>query len=331
MGNFPVGWTEWNGKYRDTMRAYWKGDGGLIGDMAYRLTGSSDLYEHGGRRPYASINFITCHDGFSLQDLVSFNEKHNEANGEGNMDGENHNLSWNCGEEGPTRNQHINALRIRQKYNFLTTLLLSQGVPMLLAGDEMSHTQHGNNNAYCQDNELTWLNWEHGKQEKELFRFVRHLIRLRKRHPIFRRRDFFQGRKIAGAGAKDLTWLTPAGLEMTQEEWQQSFFARCLGLFLAGDAIDEHDERGRRIRDDNFILLLNSYHEDIPFILPMEPSYARWEVIVDTSYPDGRGALGHYYSSRSTYPLQKRSMVVLRQLRSRAIQIDPDALPEDLI
>ena len=328
VGNFPVGWTEWNGKYRDTMRAYWKGDGGQIGDMAYRLTGSSDLYEHGGRRPYASINFINCHDGFTLQDLVSYNDKHNDANGEDNRDGENHNLSWNCGEEGPTRNQHINALRIRQKYNFLTTLLLSQGVPMLLAGDEMGRTQRGNNNAYCQDNELTWLNWQLGKEDKELFRFVRHLIRLRRTHPIFRRRDFFQGRKIAGAGVKDLTWLTPAGLEMTQEEWQTSFFARCLGLFLAGDAIDEHDERGKRIRDDNFILLLNSHHEDIPFILPAEPSYARWEVIVDTSHSDGRGAAGQFYSSHGTYPLQKRSMVVLRQLRSRAIQSDPDAFLE---
>jgi isoamylase len=328
VGNFPVGWTEWNGKYRDTMRSYWKGDGGLIGDMAYRLTGSSDLYEHGGRRPYASINFITCHDGFTMQDLVSYNQKHNEANGEGNRDGEDHNRSWNCGEEGPTRNQHINTLRIRQKYNLLTTLLLSQGVPMLLAGDEMGHTQQGNNNAYCQDNELTWLNWQLGREDKELFRFVRHLIRLRKQHPIFRRRGFFQGREIAGAGVKDLTWLTPAGLEMTQEEWQQSFFARCLGLFLAGDAIDEHDERGRPIRDDNFILLLNSHHEDIPFILPAEPSYARWEVVVDTSHPDGRGTVGHFYSSHSTYPLQKRSMVVLRQLRSRAIQSDPDALSE---
>jgi len=328
VGNFPVGWTEWNGKYRDTMRAYWKGDGGLIGDMAYRLTGSSDLYEHGGRRPYASINFITCHDGFTLHDLVSYNGKHNEANKEDNRDGENNNLSWNCGEEGPTRNQHINALRMRQKYNFLATLLLSQGVPMLLAGDETGHTQRGNNNAYCQDGDLTWLHWDLAKEDKELFRFVRYLIRLRKKHPIFRRRRFFQGVDIAGVGVKDLTWLTPAGNEMTQQEWQQSF-ARCLGLFLAGDAIDEHDERGRRIRDDNFILLFNSHHEDISFTLPAEPSYARWEVVVETSYPDVRGAVGNFYSSHATYPLQKRSLVVLRQLRGRAAQTDPDALPEE--
>lgn len=328
VGNFPVGWTEWNGKYRDTMRAYWKGDGGLIGDMAYRLTGSSDLYEHGGRRPYASINFITCHDGFTLQDLVSYNQKHNEANKEDNRDGENHNLSWNCGEEGPTRNQHINTLRLRQKYNFLATLLLSQGVPMLLAGDEMGRTQRGNNNGYCQDSELTWLHWDLTREDKGLLRFVRHLIRLRKTHPIFRRRHFFQGQDISGVGVKDLTWLTPQGHEMTQKEWQQTF-ARCLGLFLAGDAIDEYDERGHRVRDDNFILLLNAHHEDIPFTLPAEPSYARWEVMVDTSYIDEKGTVGHFYSSHSTYPLQKRSMVVLRQLRGRTVQVDPDALPEE--
>jgi len=192
----------------------------------------------------------------------------------------------------------------------------------------MGHTQHGNNNAYCQDNELTWLKWELTKEDKELFRFVRHLIRLRRKHPIFRRRRFFQGRDIAGAGVKDLTWLTPQGHEMTEQEWQQTF-ARCLGLFLAGDAIDEHDERGRRIRDDNFILLLNAHHEDIPFTLPAKPSYARWEVMVDTSYPDEKGTVGHFYSSHSTYPLQKRSMVVLRQLRGRAVQADPYTLPEE--
>ena len=259
---------------------------------------------------------------------MSYNQKHNEANKEGNRDGENNNLSWNCGEEGPTRNQHINALRLRQKHNFLATLLLSQGVPMLLAGDEMGHTQRGNNNAYCQDSELTWLHWDITREDKELFHFVRYLIHLRKKHPILRRRHFFQGVDIAGVGVKDLTWLTPTGEEMTQEEWQKHF-ARCLGLFLAGDAIDEQDERGQQIRDDNFILLFNAHHEDIPFTLPAEPSYARWEVLVDTSNPDGRGAPGHFYSSHSTYPLQKRSTVVLRQLRGRSAQSDPHALPDD--
>jgi isoamylase len=312
VGNFPVGWTEWNGKYRDVMRAYWKGDGGLIGELAYRVTGSSDLYEHGGRRPYASINFITCHDGFTLHDLVSYNHKHNEANGENNRDGENHNISWNCGEEGPTINQHINRLRAQQKRNFLATLFLSQGVPMLLAGDEIGRTQQGNNNTYGQDNELSWVNWDLDKEDKMLFQFVRFLIRLRKSHPAFRRRYFFQGRDIVGAGVKDVTWLTPLGKEMTDMEWNQSF-ARCLGLFLAGGAMEEHDERGNLIKDDNLILLLNAHHEPIPFTLPANPPKARWEVLVDTSADDGRDSNGRFYHSSGEFPLKKRSLVLLQQ------------------
>ncbi len=322
VGNFPVGWTEWNGKYRDTMRAYWKGDGGLIGDMAYRMTGSSDLYEHGGRRPYASINFITCHDGFTLRDLVSYNEKHNEANGEDNRDGESHNLSWNCGEEGPSNSQHINTLRLRQQRNFLATLLLSQGVPMLTAGDEMGRSQQGNNNAYCQDSELTWIDWTLSKENQELLKFVQRVIKLRKEHPNFRRRYFFQGRDIVGAGVKDITWLRPIGGEMTDKEWYQSF-ARCLGLFLAGDAIDEHDERGEKISDDNLILLFNAHHEDIPFALPAEPSLARWQVLLDTSYSDGNGAPGRLYHANEKFPLQKRSFVLLKQLISQPIRTMP--------
>ncbi len=316
VGNFPVGWTEWNGKYRDVMRAYWKGDGGLIGEMAYRLTGSSDLYEHGGRRPYASINFITCHDGFTLHDLVSYNHKHNLANGEDNRDGESHNISWNCGEEGPTKNQHINRLRARQKRNFLATLFLSQGVPMLLAGDEIGHTQKGNNNTYCQDNELSWMNWDLSKEDKMLFQFVRYLIRLRKSHPAFRRRDFFQGRDIVGAGVKDITWLTPKGKEMTDKEWSQSF-ARCLGIFLAGSAIEEYDDRGNLVKDDNMILLLNAHHENIPFTLPAEPTNARWEVLLDTDDDTGRDTSGRFYHSHGEYLLQKRSFVLLRQQKRR--------------
>ncbi len=315
VGNFPVGWTEWNGKYRDTMRAYWKGDGGLIGDLAFRMTGSSDLYEHGGRRPYASINFITCHDGFTLRDMVSYNEKHNQANGEGNRDGESHNLSWNCGEEGPTNNQHINTLRGRQQRNFLATLLLSQGVPMLTAGDEMGRSQQGNNNAYCQDSDLTWLDWDLDKENKQLLKFVQQLIQLRKQHPSFRRRYFFQGRDIVGAGVKDITWLRSTGGEMTDKEWHQSF-ARCLGLFLAGDAMDEYDERGEKISDDNIILLFNSHHEDIPFVLPAEPALARWQVEIDTSDVDGLGSLGRLYHANEKYPLQRRSFVFLKQLIS---------------
>lgn len=315
VGNFPVGWTEWNGKYRDTMRAYWKGDGGLIGETAYRMTGSSDLYEHGGRRPYASINFITCHDGFTLRDLVSYNEKHNEANGENNRDGESHNLSWNCGEEGLTNNQHINSLRSRQQRNFLATLLLSQGVPMLTAGDEMGRSQKGNNNAYCQDSEITWIDWSLSKENQQLLKFVQRIMKLRKEHPSFRRRYFFQGRDIVGVGVKDITWLRPIGGEMTDKEWHQSF-ARCLGLFLAGDAIDEYDERGEKISDDNLILLFNAHHEDIPFVLPAEPSLARWQVLIDTSYSDGDGSQGRLYHSNEKFPLQKRSFVLLKQLIS---------------
>jgi len=315
VGNFPIGWTEWNGKYRDSMRSYWKGDGGLIGEMAYRITGSSDLYEHGGRRPYASINFITCHDGFTLHDLVSYNHKYNEANGEHNRDGENHNLSWNCGEEGETNNKHINDLRERQQRNFIATLMLSQGVPMICYGDEMGRTQRGNNNAYCQDNEITWLDWSLSSENRELLTFVQRMIKLRKEHPTFRRGHFFQGSDIQGTQVKDITWLSPVGGEMTDEEWHQSF-ARCLGLFLAGDAIDEHDERGNKIVDDNFMLLFNAHHEDISFVIPAEPALARWEVVIDTSYPDGNGSQGRLYYGKEKYPLGRRSLALLRQLIS---------------
>jgi len=318
VGNFPVGWTEWNGKYRDSMRAYWKGDGGQLGELAYRLTGSSDLYEHGGRRPYASINFISCHDGFTLHDLVSYNQKHNEANGENNRDGENHNISWNCGEEGETRNLHIESLRGRQVRNFLTTILLSQGVPMLLAGDEIGRTQRGNNNAYCQDNEINWINWELNSSENELLQFVRMAIQIRKQHPAFRRRYFFQGRDIKGAGVKDVTWLTPSGEEMADEEWSKPF-NRCLGLFLAGNAIDEHDERGRQISDHNFVLLFNAHHEEIFFKLPSEPIHARWEVLLDTNYANGKRQDGRFYHSNETYPLKSRSLVLLIHLQHPSV------------
>jgi len=315
VGNFPVGWTEWNGRYRDAVRAYWKGEGGQIGELAYRLTGSSDLYEHGGRRPYASINFVTCHDGFTLHDLVSYNDKHNEKNLEDNRDGENHNLSWNCGAEGPTNNLHIKTLRARQKRNFLATLILSQGVPMLWAGDEMGRTQQGNNNAYCQDNEISWMDWRLSDEDQALLGFVRHLVRLRHRHPGFRRRYFFQGRDIMGAGVKDITWLTPQGREMTVEEWQQSF-ARCLGLFLAGGAIQEHDERGRPVHDDNLLLLLNAHHEKIAFTVPAQPAFARWQVLIDTSDPSGMPKDSRNYHSGETYPLQARSLALLVQQKT---------------
>ncbi len=311
VGNFPVGWTEWNGKYRDTVRSYWKGDGGVIGEIGYRLTGSSDLYEHSGRRPYASINFITAHDGFTLQDLVSYNHKHNEANGEDNNDGEDHNRSWNCGEEGPTVNKHIRDLRAKQKRNFLATLFFSQGIPMLVGGDEMGRTQYGNNNAYCQDNEISWVDWDLSPEDRELIRFTESMIRLRKDHPTFHRNYFFQGRRIKGAGVKDITWLRPDGGEMTDEEWQQSF-ARCLGVFFSG-AIEETDAKGQPVEDDNMLLLLNAHHEEIPFKIPAFPAKARWAVIVDTSFEEGKRNDGRYFYSGGEYPLQSRSMVLLAQ------------------
>ncbi|HEX8811734.1 MAG TPA: glycogen debranching protein GlgX, partial [Terracidiphilus sp.] len=282
VGKFPVGWAEWNDKYRDAVRAYWKGDGGLVGELAYRITGSSDLYARSGRRPYASINFVTAHDGFTLQDLVSYNSKHNEANGEENRDGTDDNRSWNCGVEGATDEPEVNQLRARQKRNILATLLLSQGVPMLLAGDEIGHTQQGNNNAYCQDNEISWITWDPGSVDHELLGFVQRLIALRKDHPAFRRRNFFQGRKIKGAEIKDIVWLRPDGKEMTDEEWNQDF-ARCLRVSLSGEAVDEVDERGQRIRDENFLLLMNAYHDELPFTLPAAASDGGWIALVDTS------------------------------------------------
>jgi len=309
VGNFPVGWTEWNGKYRDAVRAYWKGEGGLIGELASRLTGSSDLYGHSGRRPYASVNFITAHDGFTLHDLVSYNDKHNEANGEENRDGHDHNISWNCGVEGPTEDPGIRALRARQRRNFLATLLFSQGVPMIVAGDEMGRTQHGNNNAYCQDNETSWLNWNLADEDRELFNFVRRLIRIRKAHPVLRRRAFFRGARVAGGGVKDIQWLKPDGAEMTEEEWQQSF-ARCLGMYLAGEGLDEMDDRGRPLRDVNFLVLLNAHHERIDFVLPALHPNSRWWFDLDTGRPD-EAVRSRDYAAGQSYPLEGRSFVVL--------------------
>ncbi|MDA0226026.1 MAG: glycogen debranching protein GlgX, partial [Proteobacteria bacterium] len=248
VGNFPLGWAEWNDRYRDGMRAYWKGDGGVIGEFARRLTGSSDLYGREGRRPHASINFVAAHDGFTLADVVSYNDKHNEANGEDNRDGHNHNLSWNCGVEGPTDDPAVLALRERQKRNLLATLFLSQGVPMLLAGDERGRTQQGNNNAYCQDNEISWLDWAPDPAAASLLEFTQRLITLRRRHPAFRRRDFFQGRPLHGHDVKDIQWLKPDGHEMTDEEWGQGF-ARCLGVYLSGAGLNEVDRQGERVHD----------------------------------------------------------------------------------
>jgi len=308
VGNFPVLWAEWNAAYRDTVRRFWKGDSGQVGGLGFRLTGSSDLYGHNGRSPYASINFATAHDGFTLHDLVSYNEKHNEANSEDNRDGHNENLSWNCGAEGETDNPEVLALRERQKRNFLATLFLSQGVPMLLSGDEIGRTQRGNNNAYCQDNEISWVDWKLDRPRRELLEFTRNVIRLLKDHPVLRRRHFFQGRRIRGSEVKDLAWFRPDGKEMTDEDWNNPE-ARCFGLRLAGDAIEELDSRGNRIVDDTLLILLNAYHEAIPFTLPAHRRKVRWEVVMDTH--DGKTA-HRAMRGGDTYDLKARSLVLLR-------------------
>jgi glycogen operon protein len=316
VGNFPPGWAEWNGKYRDTVRAYWKGEGDTIGEFAFRLTGSSDLYERGGRRPCASINFITCHDGFTLHDLVSYNEKHNEANLENNQDGESHNRSWNCGIEGPSGDPRIKMLRARQKRNFLASLFLSQGVPMLRSGDEIGQSKQGNNNTYCQDNPLSWLDWSPNRERTELLNFVRRLIFLRKAHPVFRRRHFFQGRLIKGGAVRDIIWLTPTGTEMTDEEWQHAF-AGCLGLYLAGDALEEQDEKGNPITDSRFLLLANAHHETMPFTIPNLLPITHWRVVLDTSSPTGGPGKKQLWHARADYPLAGHSLSLLVEAQKR--------------
>jgi isoamylase len=311
VGNFPALWAEWNAAYRDTVRRFWKGDAGQVGSLGYRLTGSSDLYGHSGRLPYASINFITAHDGFTLHDLISYNEKHNEANGEDNRDGHNDNLSWNCGAEGETDNPEVVALRERQKRNFLATLFLSQGVPMLLSGDEIGRTQKGNNNAYCQDNEISWVDWKLDKPRREVLEFTRCVIRLMNEHPVLRRRHFFQGRRIRGSEVKDLAWFRPDGKEMNDEDWNNSE-TRCFGLRLAGDAIEELDARGNRIVDDTLLILLNAYHEAIPFTLPAHRRKVRWEVVMDTNDSQFGKTAHRAMRGGDTYDLKARSLALLR-------------------
>jgi isoamylase len=319
VGNFPALWAEWNAEYRDTVRRFWKGDGGQVGQLGYRLTGSSDLYGRHGRLPYASINFVTAHDGFTLHDLVSYNEKHNEANGEGNRDGHNDNVSWNCGVEGPTDDPAVLELRERQKRNFLATLFLSQGVAMLVAGDEMGRTQGGNNNAYCQDNEISWLDWNLDRPKRELLEFTKRLTRLFHEHPVLRRRNFFQGRRIRGSEVKDLAWFRPDGKEMTDEDWNNPF-ARCLGLRLAGDAIDEVDARGNRIVDDTLLMLLNAHHERVAFVLPAHRRKVRWQVVLNTSQPVLR--FQRQMRGGEAYELEARSLALLRLPRQQGVDED---------
>jgi glycogen operon protein len=308
VGNFPVLWTEWNGKYRDTVRRFWKGDGGQVAELATRLAGSSDLYEQTGRRPHASINFVTCHDGFTLQDLVSYNEKHNETNGEDNRDGCSHNDSWNCGVEGPTDDPVVNRLRERQVRNFLAMLMLSQGVPMMSGGDEIGRTQRGNNNAYCQDNELTWYDWDFTKGQRKLLQVTQRLIAFRKNHPVLRRRTFFQGRRIRGSEIKDIAWFSASGHEMTDEEWTAGQ-VRSMGMRLSGDAIEEADEFGRPIVGETLLILLNAHFEALPFVLPAHRASTRWIVVFDTAR-DGERARNHRERGGRTYDLQAHSLAV---------------------
>jgi glycogen operon protein len=304
VGNFPPLWSEWNGRYRDTIRDFWRGRSATLKEFAHRLTGSSDLYQQDSRRPVASVNFVTCHDGFTLADLVSYDRKHNEANGEGNRDGSEDNRSWNCGAEGPTEDPDILALRERQTRNFLATLLLSQGVPMLLAGDEMGRTQRGNNNAYCQDNEISWVDWAAVGEPRAagvsarrrgpvgqgtnqvLLEFVRWLVQFRADNPVFRRRRFFHGQDIRGVPGqlRDIAWFTPAGQQMTDADWQAGS-AKSLTVFLNGDAISEPDWRGEPIRSDSFLLLINASELDLEFSLPPPRYGARWSKVLDTAVP----------------------------------------------
>jgi isoamylase len=313
VGNFPPQWTEWNGKYRDTVRDFWRGEPATIGEFASRLTGSADLYESSGRRPVASINFVTAHDGFTLRDLVSYNQKHNEANQDGNTDGESHNRSWNCGVEGPTDDEAIIALRAQQQRNLLATLFLSQGVPMICHGDEMGRTQRGNNNGYCQDNELTWMDW--GNIDVDLLAFTRRIAELRSEHPIFRRRRFFDGRPVRRRGRDtlpDLEWFTPEGAEMTEEDWD-SGFGRAIAVYLNGHGIAGTDGRGQRVLDDSFLLCFSAHHEPIDFQLLGEEYGPGWEVVLDTLHETGGDPSdGEVIEPDGTVTIGPRALVVLR-------------------
>jgi glycogen operon protein len=306
VGNFPVRWCEWNGKYRDTVRDYWRGENQTLAEFANRLTGSADLYQDDGRKPYASVNFVTAHDGFTLRDLVSYNEKHNEANGEENRDGESHNRSWNCGAEGPTEDRGVNELRARQQRNFLATLLLSQGIPMILGGDEIGRSQQGNNNAYCQDNEISWFDWE--AADRGLLEFTRRLVQVKREHPVFQRRRWFKGRPLHGKDVADIAWLRPDGAPMSDEDWQAGF-VKSLTLFLNGEGLRDLDEKGERLRDSSFLLLFNAHHEPLPFTLPPASFGDGWRVVVDTSVELGEN--GAEVGAGGTIEVPGRGLLVL--------------------
>jgi glycogen operon protein len=312
VGNFPPLWTEWNGKYRDTVRDLWRGEPRTLAEFASRLTGSSDLYQDDGRRPLASINFVTCHDGFTLHDLVAYNDKHNEANGEDNRDGESYNRSWNCGTEGDSDDPAVLELRDRQMRNFIATLMLSQGVPMLSHGDEYGRTQRGNNNAYCQDNELSWVEWP--EDGGELLEFTRAMVWLRRDHPVFRRRRFFHGRPVQGTydELSDIAWFTPQGEEMTQRDWTSSQ-AGALTVFLNGNAISEPGSRGERIADDSFLLMFNASPKPLEFVVPVDHG-RQWQLVVDTAVPEGvTPGTGMKIEAGGRLTLPDRSMTVLQR------------------
>jgi isoamylase len=309
VGNFPVLWSEWNGRYRDCVRDYWRGSDQSLAEFASRLTGSSDLYESSGRRPYASINFLTAHDGFTLTDLVSYNERHNEKNGEENRDGEPNNRSWNCDFEGPTEDPKVNVLRVRQKRNFIATLFLSLGVPMLLGGDEFGRSQQGNNNAYCQDNEISWLDWDN--MDTAQLEFTRKIIEFYRQHPVFRRRRWFQGRSIRGNDVSDLAWFRPDGEQMSDEDWGVSF-AKSLGVFISGDEIPSLDAAGRRISDDSFYVIFNAHWEPVEFTLPSERWGQGWSRVLDTS--NGMPTEDEWQRAAGTrINIESRSLVVMRR------------------
>jgi len=310
VGNFPPGWAEWNGKYRDCMRDYWRGADSMLSEFALRFTGSPDLYKEDYRKPTASINFITAHDGFTLNDLVSYNEKHNEQNGENNQDGESHNRSWNCGAEGATDDENILALRQKQKRNFLTTLFLSQGVPMLVAGDELSRTQNGNNNAYCQDNEISWINWKNA--DGDLLSFTQKLTHFQHAHPVFCRRKWFKQRPIQGSGVEDIAWFLPNGNSMTEANWREDF-AKTLGVFLNGKALKFDGPKGEHLIDNSFYLIFNAYDSELPYVLPSEEFGTAWIKVIDTheNFFDEEG--GQSFSPGEIIKVPGRSVVVLKE------------------
>jgi glycogen operon protein len=308
VGNFPPQWTEWNGKYRDIVRDFWRGEPATIGEFAARITGSADLYETSGRRPVASINFVTAHDGFTLRDLVSYNEKHNEANQDDNNDGESHNRSWNCGVEGATSDPQILELRAQQRRNFLATLFLSQGVPMLSHGDELGRTQQGNNNGYCQDNELSWIDWSH--LDVDMLAFTRRVSELRREHPVFRRRRFFDGRPTRrGDRLPDISWFQPDGTQMTEEDWG-SGFGRSIAAYLNGQGIPDRDTRGQRVNDDSFLLCFSAHDQAIDFTVPGEEYGAAWQVVIDTAVPD---PAEHVFEPGETVAVGPRALVILQR------------------